>query len=46
MRTQYPSRILGLLAFALATLMATGVLVAAGLNDEMLPVGEQQRVAR
>ena len=28
-----PSRTLGLLAFGLATLLATGALVAAGLND-------------
>jgi hypothetical protein len=43
MRTE-PSRILGLLAFALATLMATGALVAAGLNDEMRPVAQQQHL--
>ena len=29
-----PNRILGSIAFALATLMATGALVAAGLNDD------------
>ena len=44
MRIQEPSRILGLLAFALATLMATGALVAAGLNDELRPVAQQQHL--